>query len=447
MRLLLVEDELAQRQTLTLQLSELGHEVVAVETGGAALEQLDGDEFDLVVADLHLPDFDAIELIRRAKQSGSVIPILVITAYASVESAVTALQVGATDYLVKPIHVSDLERRMQQIYDLDHLRRENRMLRRLIQSETSKYWFPETAAGRKVQELIAKVGNTDLTVLITGESGTGKGMTARLLHSVSPRSGGSFVNVNCAAIPEGLLESELFGYVKGAFTGAEKSREGLFAAASGGTLFLDEISGLTPPMQAKLLHAIEDKSVRQVGSTKDRRIDVLIIVATNRDLEKMVEEGSFREDLRFRLDVFHIPLPPLREQKEALTSAVAHFLVKHQGRRPGPPVTISSEVWDRFFAYEWPGNLRELEITLERALLLCDDGTITPADLPPSLQFSSSGGATAQGTLKERVEAFERLTILQTLEQVGGDRRRAAEVLGTSLSTIYRKLEEAHEEA
>jgi DNA-binding NtrC family response regulator len=443
MKLLLVEDEVAQRQILEAELARLDNEVVAVGNGADAVEQLERGDFDVAVTDLKLPDFDGIELIRRARASGNDVPILVITAYASLKSAISAVQVGATDYLIKPIRVPDLVRRLQQIGDLERLRHENRLLRRLIHQDTPSHGLPETPAGQHVQRLIAKVGGTDLTVLITGRSGTGKGMTARLLHSVSPRSDGPFVSVNCGGIPENLIESELFGYVRGAFTGANKAQAGLFVAASGGTLFLDEIGNLTLAMQAKMLHAIEEKSVRPVGSTTDRPVDVRFIVAANRDLKEMVDEGTFREDLLFRLNVFQISLPSLSEQREVLPSAVEFFLAKHAGLRPGRKIELSPEVWDRFNAHDWPGNLRELENTIERALVLCEGDVIRFVDLPPTLQIESGRGpAAVNASLRERVEVFERQAILQAIELAGGDRRRAAEVLGIGLSTLYRKLDQ-----
>jgi two-component system response regulator AtoC len=443
MKLLIVEDELAQRQILETELTKLENRVVAVETGSEAVAELEAQDFDLVVTDLHLPDFDGVEVIRRARGAGNDVPILVMTAYASLKSAIAALQVGATDYLIKPIRIPDLDRRLRQIFELDRLDRENRLLKRMIRHEAKGYWCPETPAGEELRRLVSKVGSTNLTVLITGESGTGKGMTARLLHSVSSRAEGPFLSVNCAAIPETLIESELFGHMKGAYTGATKSQDGLFVASSGGTLFLDEISDLTPPMQAKLLHAIEEKAVRPVGATVDQPVDVRIIVASNRDLSEMVKEGSFREDLLFRLGVFEIRLPSLASQREAFPSAVEHFLAKHVGHHPDRVVKIAPEVWDRFSVHEWPGNLRELENAIERALVLCEGGTITVSDLPPALQFPEGGRPpTTVGSLKQRVEAFERMTILQTIEMVGGDRRRAAEALGVGLSTLYRKLED-----
>lgn len=445
MKILLVEDELAQRQILEAELQKLGYEVVGVASGGDAITRIEADEFDLAVTDLQLPDFDGIEIIRRARASGNDIPILVITAYASLETAIAALQAGATDYLIKPIRAPDLARRIRQIEDLDRLSRENKLLWRLMAQDPTRYWFPDNPAGANVRRLVAKVGSTDLTVLIRGESGTGKGMTARLLHSISPRAEGPFVSVNCAAIPDSLMEAELFGFTKGAFRGATRSRQGLFAAASEGTLYLDEIDSLSLPMQTKLLHCIEDGAIRPIGSTREVPVDLRLIAATGQDLEKKVAEGGFREDLLFRLNVFEIRLPTLREQREAIPSAVEYFLAKHSAHRPGTEIRLASAVSERFATYPWPGNLRELENAIERALVLCEGDKITLADLPQALQLGEAGRPTTEeGTLKQRVEAFERLTILQTLERVGGDRRRAAELLGIGLSTIYRKLEEGN---
>lgn len=443
MKLLVVEDETAFRQILAAELAKEGHEVTAAATGAEALASLGERDFDLVVADLRLPDIDGIDIVRRTREAGNEVPVLVMTAYASVQTAVAALRAGATDYLMKPVRIPDLVRRVQQICDLDRLRRENRLLRRLIEQETRSYWFPDTAAGRAVKHLVSKISGTDMTVLIEGESGTGKGVTARLIHTASRRAEGPFVQVNCAAIPEALLESELFGHTKGAFTGASASQEGLVAAAAGGTLFLDEVSELAWPMQAKLLHVIEEKTVRPLGSTRDRVVDVRILAATNHNLERLVGEGKFRQDLYFRLNTFRIGLPPLREQLEVLANAVDFFLSKHARRQSNRQVAVDGNVWQRLAAYSWPGNLRELENTIERALVLCDGANITLADLPAALRGPEEyADASAATSLKERVRAFERMTILHTIKATEGDRRAAAKALDIGVSTLYRKLEE-----
>jgi two-component system response regulator AtoC len=443
MKVLVVEDETAFRQVLENQFAKDEIEATGVGTGKEALEALAKGDFDVVVTDLRLPDIDGIEIIRQTRNGGNEVPFLLMTAYASVKTAVSALQTGAADYLVKPVRVPDLVRRVKQIYDLDRLKRENTLLRRIVQHETKKYWLPDTAASQNIKQLIAKVSNTDLTVLICGESGTGKGMTARLIHATSDRADKPFVAVNCGAIPENLVESELFGHVKGAFTGADKNQDGLFVAATGGTLFLDEIGELPPAVQVKLLNAIEEKAVRPVGATRDRVVNVRIIAATNRNLEKMVEEGTFRRDLFYRLNVVQIILPPLREQKEALDSAVQFIVDKYRAQYNLRDTDIDQSAWDFLMGYNWPGNFRELDNVLERALLLCDNGHVTPKDLPAAVQNRDGPGEVCLvGSFKERVAAFEKQIIMQAIQGAGGDRRLAAENLGIGLSTLYRKLEE-----
>ncbi|MBL4614565.1 MAG: sigma-54-dependent Fis family transcriptional regulator, partial [Magnetovibrio sp.] len=292
MRVLIVEDERAFRQVLEEQCAKEDIDVVGVGTGAEALEQLAEGDFDVVVTDLRLPDIDGIEIIRRVREGGDATPFLLMTAYASVKTAVTALKTGASDYLIKPVRVPDLVRRVRQIHDLDRLQRENTLLKKMVQQGDKGYWYPDTEASQRTQQLISKVSNTDLTVLILGQSGTGKGVTARLIHSASSRAEKPFVAINCGAIPENLVESELFGHVKGAFTGADSDKDGLFVAASTGTLFLDEIGDLPLSVQVKILTALEDKVVRPIGSTKDRKTNIRIIAATNKSLEKMVAEGT-----------------------------------------------------------------------------------------------------------------------------------------------------------
>ncbi len=444
MRLLIVEDERALRQILNVELTRENHEVVAVGTGSDALKAIDGDDFDLVVTDLRLPDMEGIDIVRRTRESGNPMPFLVMTAYASVAKAVAALKAGAADFLIKPIRVPDLARRIQQIHDLGRLNRENRLLKRLIQHETRSYWLADNDSGRKARQLISKVSGTDMTVLIDGESGTGKGVTARLIHAASRRADGPFVPVNCAAIPEALMESELFGYRRGAFTGADRPHEGLFVSASGGTLFLDEISEMSPAMQAKLLHAIEEKSVRPLGSTRELPVDARILAATNRDLERLVGQGRFRGDLLYRFNIFQIHLPPLREQMGELRSAAEFFLAKHTRHLPDRPIKFDEAVWDALAVHDWPGNLRELENIIERALVFCDGPRIYLSDLPAAFQtrVQPDMGPTTGG-LKERVRVFERQTIIQAVEDSGGDRRAAAKALKISLSTLYHKLNES----
>ncbi len=448
MKLLFVDDEATLRDVVERQMAKEGIDVVCVGSGEEALEQLASGDFDVAVTDLRLPGIDGIEIIRKTRESGDDIPFLLITAYASVKTAVAALQAGAADFLIKPVRMPDLLHRVGQLFDHDRLKRENVLLRRMAGRESESTWLPDTPAGQKINDLLAKVAHTDMTVTIVGETGTGKGIVARLLHDIGPRAKAPFLSVNCGAIPETLIESELFGHIKGAFTGADRNQPGLFMGAAGGTLFLDEIGEVSPAMQAKLLHAIEDKNIRPIGDNRDRAVDVRIVTATNRDLEQLVADGTFRRDLYYRLNMFEIELPPLRELKDSLRAAVDFFLTKHRRRRGLPEVTIDDGVWRHFQAYDWPGNLRELDNVIERALLLCEDGRITLSELPPALTGKGGGQpeAAVTGPLKDRVQSFERAVITREIENAGGDRRAAARVLGIGLSTLYRKLEEAEPE-
>ncbi len=456
MKVLIVEDETAFRQVLESQMAKEGIEATGVGLGMEGLKLVEEQSFDLVVTDLRLPDIDGIKVIEEIRAQGHDIPVLLMTAHASLSTAVAALQRGAADYLVKPFRVPDLIRRVRQLLEFDRLKKENKLLKQIVHQDAREYWFPDTPGGEHVKQMLAKVSNTNLTVLITGESGTGKGMTARLIHSLSPRADKPFVPVNCGAIPDQLFESELFGHTKGAFTGADKNKEGLFLAANGGTLFLDEIGELPHAMQVKFLHAIEEKRIRPVGATRDYEIDARIIVCTNRNLEAMVDKGDFRKDLYYRLNVFQINLPPLRTQKEALSSAIEMFLQRHKQYYKYKETGLDDEARRLLLGYDWPGNLRELKNVLERALLLSDNAMITRRDLPPALLADQGGVAQKAdasqpsisvegGTLKEKVASFERQLILKAIEDAGGDRRQASVNLGVGLSTLYRKLEELAE--
>jgi DNA-binding NtrC family response regulator len=450
MKVLVIEDETAFRQVLEAQMAKEGIEAVGVGLAEDGLREFERQDFDVVVTDLRLPDRDGIEIIKEMRVRGYEVPVLLMTAYASVSTAVAALQSGAADYIIKPVRVPDLMRRVKQIHELEQLKRENTLLRRIVQQDNKKYWFPDSSVGLRVKQTLAKVSNTDMTVLITGESGTGKGMTARLIHSLSARAERPLVQVNCGAIPESLVESELFGHVKGAFTGADKAKDGLFVGAHGGTLFLDEVGELPPAMQVKLLHAIEEKVVRPLGSTRDRSVDVRIIAATNRNLEQMVQDGTFRMDLYYRLNIFQLQMPSLREQREVLPDAI-DFVLKRFLPSGLSDIKVAADAAAALQAYGWPGNLRELENALERAALLCENGVITARDLPPAIigqAVPAQSHHTAPPELvggrnfREQVAAFERQLILQAIEEAGGDRRAASRNLGVGLSTLYRKLEE-----
>ncbi len=458
MKVLVIEDETSFRNVVESQMAKEEIDVVGVGTVRDGLEQLESLAFDLLITDLRLPDGDGLEVVRAMREKGIEIPVLLMTAYASVSTAVAALQAGASDYLIKPVRVPDLIRRARQIFELDQLKRENNFLKQIVQQSTTRYWFPETAAGQHVKQMLAKVSKTDLTVLITGESGTGKGMTARMIHNLSSRAERPLVPVNCGAIPETLVESELFGHVKGAFTGADKAKDGLFVGANGGTLFLDEIGELPLPMQVKLLHAIEEKTVRPLGSSRSREVDVRIIAATNRNLEDMVQKGTFRMDLYYRLNIFEIHLPPLRQQRSAMPAAIDFILQRYRQNYQLKDIQLDNDAESLLLNYNWPGNLRELENVLERAILLCENNRITRWDLPPNV--IGDGGASAAppsiaeagggdgwassfvGGFREQVAAFERALITNAISAADGDRRAAAQRLGIGLSTLYRKLED-----
>jgi two-component system response regulator AtoC len=377
-----------------------------------------------------------------------------VTAFASVDSAIDALRAGAWDYITKPVRNEEILHRLEQIDAMRGLREDNRVLRTLVLGGSEKSFQFTSPAMQAVERLATRVAPTDSTVLITGESGTGKGVTARRLHEISARRDGPFVAVNCAAIPDNLLESELFGHTKGAFTSADRARKGLFVQADRGTIFLDEIGELPLTLQTKLLHVLEAKEVRPLGSEQSRKIDVRIVAATNRDLPAMVAQGRFREDLFFRLSVFQIPMPPLRERRSDIPALLRHVIAQRvmpAGSRE--TLSIEPEAEDLLVNFAWPGNVRQLENVLHRAAILADGGCIRVADLPPEVSPSAPAGSspaaadTGEGNLRERVRRFELALIRRAIDEAGGDRRLAAQRLGIGLSSLYRKLEESGAEA
>jgi two-component system, NtrC family, response regulator AtoC len=371
-----------------------------------------------------------------------------MTAFASVDTAIEAIKAGAADYMIKPLNNDELLHRLTKVADLRGLRAENRVLRRLVLGVNKEVFSFNSPAMREMEHMAAKVAHTNSTVLITGESGTGKGVVARLIHQQSSRADGPFIPVNCGAIPENLVESEFFGHTKGAFTGADKGRKGLFLEADKGTIFLDEIGELPIALQVKLLHVIEQKEVRPVGEELRRPVDVRIITATNRDLAEMVAQGKFREDLYFRLSVFHIHVPPLRERRQDL-SALIKFMLQRNTRHMSDrqEITLDPGVEALLMNYDWPGNVREMENVIDRAIILADGNRITMTDLPTQItkvDHSAILGDSLQpsGTLREQMRKYEVALILRTIEETGGDRRAAAQKLNIGLSSLYRKLEE-----
>ncbi|MBF0628377.1 MAG: sigma-54-dependent Fis family transcriptional regulator [Magnetococcales bacterium] len=450
LQILVVDDEPAIRQVLVGTLRKAGYTVEQASSGEDALEILLKGAVDVVICDIRMPGMDGIELVKRVRAQGMDTLFLIMTAFASVNTAIEAMRAGAYDYMIKPLRKEDVLHRLVQMGNVIRLQDENRTLRQIIRGHGV---FPLVSpAMQRLERQIQKVARTDHTVLITGESGTGKSVHAKAIHDASPRTAALFIPVNCGSIPEQLLESEFFGHMKGAFTGADRNKKGLFLEADQGTLFLDEIGELPLHLQVKLLHALEQNQVRAVGSEQFRKIDVRIIAATNKNLKAMVSEGTFREDLYFRLNVFSIHIPPLRERPQDLEVLMDHFLQKNSAKLGGGVIlTLSTEAREALLSYDWPGNTRELENALERAAILTEDGHIGLEDLPDSV--AACGTAAPRGedptlragskSLRDRMRNMEIELILQAIEEADGDRKQAARELGIGLSSLYRKLEQA----
>lgn len=449
LQLLVIDDEPAIRQVVSALLKKAGHTVEQAGDAETALERLSRGDIDIALSDIKLPNMSGIDLLRQARTSNIDTAFIMMTAFASVDTAIEAIKAGAADYMIKPLNHDELLHRLTKVGDLRGLRAENRVLRRLVLGSNQEVFGFNSPAMREMEHMAAKVARTNSTVLVTGESGTGKGVVARLIHQQSPRADGPFIPVNCGAIPENLVESEFFGHARGSFTGADKARKGLFLEADTGTIFLDEIGELPLALQVKLLHVIEQKAVRAVGSEQPRAVDVRIVAATNRDLGEMVAQGKFREDLYFRLSVFHLHVPPLRDRRQDIAALIKFLLLRNTRRlgSNGVNASLDTGVEDILVNYAWPGNVRELENVLDRALILADDYRITIADLPPSISKTGSplqisNDFNASGSLREQVRKYEAHLILKTIQEAGGDRRAAAQKLNIGLSSLYRKLEE-----
>jgi DNA-binding NtrC family response regulator len=441
-RILVVDDEPAARTTLALILRKRGHRVVAAPDVTTAAKALADEPFDVVVTDLRMPDGSGLDVLRTVKTHCSDADVILLTAYAGWESAKEAIQLGALDYFEKGREPDELLHRIDRALREKALRRENENLRRQIQER----YGPEGLIGRSapmrgVLELVARVAPSDATVLIQGESGTGKELIAKAIHHASPRAGGPFVAINCGALPDTLLESELFGYLKGAFTGAFANRTGLFVEANQGTLFLDEIGEMTPALQVKLLRALQAGEVRPVGSTQAVTVDVRVLAATNRDLGQMIQQNTFREDLFYRLNVITLALPPLRDRAEDIPLLAEEFLDR-AARKQGRALRLGAEALDRLLAYPWPGNVRELENIMERAAILSRGETVDLDDLPPHVIDGTLPGPAAVLPRQQTLAEAERAHITQMLERHGRSYSRAAEALGIGRTTLWRKLKE-----
>jgi len=441
-KILLVDDEVGHRTMLRAHLARAGYAVTEADDGDVAVHLAEQHPFDLVLLDLKMKRMGGMEALQLLQQSHPVLPVIIITAFSSVESAVEAMKKGARDYVTKPVNIAELKLTLERALHYEQLQQENASLRqRLDERFDFGRIIGRSAAMQRVFETLAMVAPTDATVLITGESGTGKELIANAVHQNSPRKVGPFVKVNCAALHENLLESELFGHEKGAFTGAEKQRKGRFELAHKGTLFLDEIGDLSLTTQAKILRVLQEGEFERLGGTETIRVDVRLLTATHKPLAQMVEAGSFRQDLYFRLNVVPIELPPLRERSEDIPLLARHFLEQYREKNRKNIRGIEPGAMERLTGHGWPGNIRELENTIERAVILCPGETITVHELPAALRNSSGapGAVPLPGTT---LKAMERQLILATLEETEGNRTRAAELLGITRQTLQNKLKE-----
>jgi DNA-binding NtrC family response regulator len=441
--LLVADDEAAIRESLGEVLREEGYEVVEAVDGTEAIKALQGRDFDLVIADLRMPGADGLEVLRRTREVSPQTLVILITAYASLETAVEALRQGAHDYIMKPLIFEDVLGKVRRLLDYKQLAWEAQILRHEVEARFDfENLVGQSRVMAEITTLIRKVAPTNSTVLVTGESGVGKEVVARAIHHFSEQHDKLFLPVNCGAIPENLLESQLFGHMKGAFTGATSAQEGLFQRARGGTIFLDEIGDLPLNLQVKLHRAIEQKEVLPVGSATPVRVDIRIIAATNRVLKEEVAKGRFREDLYYRLNVLEIHVPPLRERREDIPLLVDHFVAKHNRDLKKAFKGVDNTTMKTLMALPWKGNVRELDNVIEHSMILGEGEWITLKDLPRSLIDDGVAIPFSGDCLRDALRSYEKTHIETVLKRTEYDKRRAADLLGISLSSLYRKMEE-----
>jgi two-component system response regulator HydG len=443
-RLLIAEDNADLRDLLQDDLEDAGHSTIVAVDGRAALTYIEQEyePIDMLITDVHMPGLSGEKLLQVMREKRPEAPVIVITAFGSVEQAVEMVKAGAFQYLTKPFDTAELLQTVEKALEQSAPQREQARLRREMPAAPARI----IGASRPMQELfrlIARAARSNSTVLITGESGTGKELVARSIHDLSERTG-AFVPVNCAAIPAELIESELFGHTGQAFTGARQARAGLFETAEGGTLFLDEVGELPPLMQPKLLRVLQESTIRRIGADREREINVRVIAATNRDLEKEVSENRFREDLYWRLNVIHLHISPLRERPFDIPLLVEHFLTRAVEISQRPSLSVTPEALALLTAYSWPGNARELENAIERAVALAEGSSLTPDDLPQRIRSSSPNSAVLARAREKRLTLaeLEKEYILETLRLTNGNKSRAAEMLGFDRRTLHRKLDE-----
>jgi len=442
-RILVVEDEEGMREFLRILLTKDGYDVVAFEEGASALDSFKDENFHVVITDIKMPGMSGMEVLARVKEIDPSVPVIIMTGHGSMETAIEAVNKDAFAYLLKQARNDEIKQLVKKAVEMRLLQKENRLLKQQLKKNlTDRPTIGKSQKIRQVFALVDKVAETDSTILIYGESGTGKELVAREIHTKSGRSDGPFVSINCGALPEALLESELFGHVRGSFTGAVRDKDGLLAVAKAGTFFLDEVGETSPTIQVKLLRVLQEREIIPVGGVKPIKVDVRLIAATNADLERDVETGKFRPDLFYRLNVIPIHIPPLRERKDDISLLVEHFLKIYSQGSGKPMKTVSPEAFDILMRYDWPGNVRELENALERAVILQEGRIIMPEDLPEKLRARSKDKSDSVVSVTNlTLDELEKEYLLKVLEETGWHKKRAASILGINASTLYRKLQ------
>jgi DNA-binding NtrC family response regulator len=449
-RILVVDDEEGLRRLLSILLTKEGYDVTTAASAPEALQKFEKEVFDAVITDIKMPGMSGIELLKGIRASDSQVPVIVMTAYAALDTAIEAVNQGAFHYFVKQARNEEIKLVVRRALEMQALRRENRFLRHEIKKTLKARKI--VGQSRRLQEVfdtVRKVAKSDSTVLLCGESGTGKELFAREIHNESKRAGGPFMSINCGALPENLLESELFGHVKGSFTGAIRDKEGLFTVARAGSFLLDEVGETTLAIQVKLLRVLQEREIIPVGGQKPLKVDVRVIAATNKDLEREVERGAFRADLFYRLNVIPITLPPLRERREDIPQLVGHFLrscCETAGRRL---MEIDDATMHALVEYHWPGNVRELENVIERGVILEEGEVLTPDSIPERVlegsprdaELRTGGSAPGTGTASGTLEDIERAYLVEVLEATGWHKKKASTILGINSSTLYRKIQ------
>ena len=442
-KILIVDDEKSMCQYLSIMLKKEGYKVKTASSGSKAVSEVKDSNYDVVITDIRMEGMDGIEVLSAVKEIDPSIPVIIMTAYASQKTAIEALNRGAFHYLIKRAAKNDqIKMVIRNALDVHRVKSENTFLKKQLRSKDGfKEIIGKSEEIKKVFTLVDKVADTDSTILVCGESGTGKELIARAIHYRSVRASSPFVSINCGALPENLLESELFGHVKGSFTGAIRDKDGLFKVASGGTFFLDEVGETSPAIQVKLLRVLQEREIIPVGGTSPIKVNARLIAATNADLERAVEEDAFRADLYYRLNVIPILIPPLRQRRDDIPLLVEHFLEKASAKM-GEKKTISKEAMNLLVEYDFPGNVRELENIMERAVILLDGDRVDVEDLPDKVRTRTGGRRslnmdTAQMTLEE----LEKEYLISVLEETNWQKKKASSILGINASTLYRKIQ------